>query len=120
MFPLPNRLDFQEVGGFLAIPQDIPAEKRDMLYHFYDSFQTSEKLVEKYRDLMTELASLTFLGGFSYTQLADIEKEINGLLTYDRQPKVPVESICEINRELFKQRQSVRYRFHETPLMENC
>src|SRR6476620_12665244 len=41
-----------EVGGFLAIPPDIPAEKRDMLYQFYDSFQTPQELLDKYRDLM--------------------------------------------------------------------
>lgn len=91
-----------EVGGFLAVPLDIPAEKRDMLYQFYDSFETPNELLEKYLDLMRGLASLTFLAGFCYTQLTDIEQEINGLLTYDRQPKVPAESICDINREIFK------------------
>lgn len=36
---------------------------------------------------MAGLASLPFLAGFCYTQLTDIEQEINGLLTYDRQFK---------------------------------
>ncbi|TVY10401.1 glycoside hydrolase family 2 protein [Paenibacillus cremeus] len=35
--------------------------------------------------------------GYCYTQLTDVEQEINGLLTYDRQPKVPVEVIKQIN-----------------------
>jgi hypothetical protein len=35
--------------------------------------------------------------GFCYTQLTDIEQEINGLLTYDRQPKVDVEKLKYIN-----------------------
>jgi hypothetical protein len=34
--------------------------------------------------------------GFCYTQLTDVEQEINGLLTYDRIPKAPVEKIREI------------------------
>jgi beta-galactosidase/beta-glucuronidase len=91
-----------EVGGFLSIPPDLPPEKRDMLYQFYASFQTPEELLEKYRDLMKGIASLRFLGGFCYTQLTDIEQEINGLLTYDRKPKIPPEKIAEIHRELFK------------------
>jgi beta-galactosidase/beta-glucuronidase len=93
-----------EVGGFLAIPPDIPPEQRDVLYRFYDSFERPEELVEKYRDLLNGIASLKFLGGFCYTQLTDIEQEINGLLTYNRQPKVPAEEIARIHREMLKPR----------------
>ena len=91
-----------EVGGFLAIPEDIPPEKRDLLYRFYDSFQKPEELLEKYRDLMKGIASLEFLAGFCYTQLTDIEQEINGLLTYDRKPKVDAEAIAAIHAEVFR------------------
>ncbi|HKN83096.1 MAG TPA: glycoside hydrolase family 2 TIM barrel-domain containing protein, partial [Pyrinomonadaceae bacterium] len=91
-----------EVGGFLAIPKDIPPENRDLLYRFYDSFQTNEELLEKYRDLMKGISSLEFLAGFCYTQLTDIEQEINGLLTYDRRPKAPPEAIAAIHEEYFR------------------
>src|ERR1043166_1811368 len=91
-----------EVGGFLAIPPDIPPEERDVLYRYYDSFEKPEELVEKYRDLMKGIAQLTFLAGFCYTQLTDIEQEINGLLTYDRQPKVPAEEIARIHHDMLK------------------
>lgn len=91
-----------EVGGFLAIPPDLPEDKRDVLYKFYDSFETSDELREKYRNLMQGIASLKFLAGFCYTQLTDIEQEINGLLTYARQPKVPAEKIAEFHREMFR------------------
>ena len=91
-----------EVGGFLAIPPDIPPEERDVLYRFYDSFEKPEELVEKYRDLMKGIAQLVFLAGFCYTQLTDIEQEINGLLTYDRQPKVPAEEIARIHHDMLK------------------
>jgi hypothetical protein len=95
-----------EVGGFLAIPKDTPAEKLDMLYQFYDSFQTPHELLEKYRDLMSGIASLKFLAGFCYTQLTDVEQEINGLLTYDRQPKLSAEDVAAIHRELFPESMS--------------
>jgi beta-galactosidase/beta-glucuronidase len=90
-----------EVGGFLMIPPDIPPEKRDMLYKFYGSVHTSDELLAKYRDLMEGIASLRFIAGFCYTQLTDIEQEINGLITYDRRPKVEPELIAEIHRKLF-------------------
>jgi len=90
-----------EVGGFLAIPENVPVEKRDVLYQFYDSFQNSDELLEKYRNLISGIASLKFLAGFCYTQLTDIEQEVNGLLTYDRRPKIPVESVAAIHRDFF-------------------
>ena len=90
-----------EVGGFLMIPPGIPPAERDLLYRFYGSVNTPEELLEKYRDLMEGIASLRFLAGFCYTQLTDIEQEINGLLTYDRRPKVPPEQVAEIHRSLF-------------------
>jgi len=92
-----------EVGGFLNIPPNVPESERDLLYHFYDSFNTPEELLAKYRDLMEGIASLKFLGGFCYTQLTDIEQEINGLLTFDRRPKVPPGKIAELHRELFEE-----------------
>jgi beta-galactosidase/beta-glucuronidase len=35
--------------------------------------------------------------GYCYTQLTDVEQEINGLLTYDRKPKLPLDIIKQIN-----------------------
>ena len=90
-----------EVGGFLLVPQDVPEEKRDILYQFYGSFNHPDELLEKYRDLMEGLSRLHFLSGFCYTQLTDVEQEINGLLTYDRQPKINPEQVAEIHRSLF-------------------
>ena len=92
-----------EVGGFLLVPPDVPKEKLDVLYEFYDSFKTPQELLLKYRDLMRGIAALPFLAGYCYTQLTDIEQEINGLLTYDRRPKVPPEKIAEIHHRIFKQ-----------------
>jgi hypothetical protein len=34
--------------------------------------------------------------GFAYTQLTDIEQEQNGLLTFERQPKVDPERLREV------------------------
>jgi hypothetical protein len=90
-----------EVGGFLLVPPDVPAEQRDILYKFYGSFSTPEELLAKYRDLMSGLSSLHFLAGFCYTQLTDVEQEINGLLTYDRRPKLDPEQVAEVHRTFF-------------------
>lgn len=89
-----------EVGGLLAAP-DLPPEQRDRLYKVYATAHSPEEMLELYRDIVTGIARLPFVAGFCYTQLTDIEQEVNGLLTYDRKPKVPPESIREIHRALF-------------------
>jgi beta-galactosidase/beta-glucuronidase len=43
------------------------------------------------------LLKTSVVQGYCYTQLTDVEQEINGLLTYDRQPKLPLEKIRAIN-----------------------
>jgi hypothetical protein len=91
-----------EVGGFLMVPQDIPVEKRDEMYKYYASCENPEEMLEKYRVLMEGLVELQFISGFCYTQLTDVEHEINGLLTYDRKPKIAPEKIAELHREVIK------------------
>jgi beta-galactosidase/beta-glucuronidase len=91
-----------EVGGFLMIPHDIPEAERDTLYQHYGSINSSDELLERYEDLMKGISELAFIAGFCYTQLTDIEIEINGLLTYDRQSKIAPEKIRDIHDKFFK------------------
>ena len=93
-----------EVGGFLQIPDGLPPAQRDMLFQHYCSCHNQEELLKKYRDLMEGIASLHFLAGFCYTQLTDIEQETNGLLTYDRQPKVDPATIAALHEGLFREK----------------
>jgi beta-galactosidase/beta-glucuronidase len=88
-----------EVGGFLMRP-DVPEEELDRMYDIYDSITSTDVLLEKYLELMEGIASVPFLGGFCYTQLTDVEQELNGLLTYDRQPKVDPEAIAKAHERL--------------------
>jgi hypothetical protein len=36
--------------------------------------------------------------GFCYTQLTDVEQEQNGLLTFDRRPKIALDLIREVTQ----------------------
>ncbi len=82
-----------EVGGFLTRP-DGPPEEWDSMYRIYNSISSGPELQEKVVELMAGIASLPFVAGFCYTQLTDVEQELNGLLTYDRRPKVHVEAVA--------------------------
>ena len=48
------------------------------------------------RFIKNMLAGIDGLGGFVWTQLTDVQQEINGLLYFDRTPKLPLETLCNI------------------------
>lgn len=63
----------------------------------YTSVKTGEEFVNVYARLLSVIQDSEVLSGYCYTQLTDVEQEVNGLLTADRIPKVEVETIREIN-----------------------
>lgn len=86
-----------EVGGFLLIPEGKAIADMDRLYTAYGTHRTADELLAKYRSLMDGIAGIPAVAGYCYTQLTDIEPEMNGLLTAQREPKLPVELIAEAN-----------------------
>lgn len=55
------------------------------------------EFLERFQELTRAIMSIDYISGFCYTQLTDVQQEVNGLLTYDRKPKIPPEKIREIN-----------------------
>lgn len=49
------------------------------------------------RGLWESIAQIPAITGICYTQLTDVEQEINGLLTYDRRPKFDAKALRELN-----------------------
>ena len=70
----------------------------------YKKFKTDEDLLVALKKLYLEkLKPLIKKGlcGAIYTQVSDVEEEINGLFTYDRKViKIPVEEMSKINAEI--------------------
>ena len=49
------------------------------------------------------------LCGAIYTQVSDVEEEINGLTTYDRKiVKVPIEEMAKINAEIQREAEKIK------------
>jgi len=64
--------------------------------------KTKEEYIERYRTSLERLKELREQGVAAgvYTQTTDVEVEINGLLTYDREViKIPVEELAALRRE---------------------
>lgn len=76
-----------------------PGQTDQQAWGYGDRPQTEEEFLSRYRALTETLLFHPKLGGFCYTQLYDVEQEVNGLYTYDRQLKFPSDRIAAINRQ---------------------
>jgi beta-galactosidase/beta-glucuronidase len=75
----------------------------------YQTAKNPDELVDKYRFLTDQINEAPGLSGFVYTQLTDVEQELNGLLTYDRIPKADPKRFAAINvRQADKRSRAVR------------
>ena len=63
----------------------------------YTVVSTEEEYLEDYERIMKALFASKVLHGYCYTQLTDVEQEINGILTYDRKPKCDLSALRRLN-----------------------
>ena len=56
-----------------------------------------ERAISRIRGLYEAIARIPQIAGICYTQLYDVEQEVNGLMTYDRRMKFDARAIREIN-----------------------
>ena len=94
-----------EFGGYsMKISGHVYDEKREF---GYKKFRSQDELVIAVRALyLQKLKPLIKKGlcGAIYTQVSDVEEEINGLVTYDREIiKLPIREMRRINDELLSE-----------------
>ncbi|PQP88824.1 glycoside hydrolase family 2 protein [Paenibacillus sp. AR247] len=58
---------------------------------------TEEEFLSRFEGLTMAIKSVDSIVGYCYTQLTDVQQEINGILNEDRTPKFPLEKIKQIN-----------------------
>lgn len=63
----------------------------------YSAATSDEDFLVRYHAVISAMLESPLIQGFVYTQITDVEQEINGLLTYARQPKVDLSIIRKIN-----------------------
>lgn len=69
-----------EYGGIRWAPENAG-------WGYGEAPKTEEEFIERFRGLTAALLDCPVMGGLCYTQLTDVEQEVNGLYTYDRKPK---------------------------------
>lgn len=63
----------------------------------YTSVSNEQDYLRDYKRIMKAVSASKSLHGYCYTQLADVEQEINGILTYERRPKCDLKKVREFN-----------------------
>jgi beta-galactosidase/beta-glucuronidase len=85
-----------EFGGVgYILPEDRRAAAKDA-WGYSGLESAAEQALARMRSLFAAIASIPEIAGICYTQLYDVEQEVNGLLTYDRRLKFPAGAINEI------------------------
>jgi beta-galactosidase/beta-glucuronidase len=81
-----------ECGGIGFVPEGYDGDT----FAYGDIPETVEELERRFRSIAADVGAAGQLSGFVWTQLTDIQQEINGVLTFDREPKLPLEVMREI------------------------
>lgn len=84
-----------EFGGIAFIPPGAKVPQQAWGYAGVE--KTPEAAIERLRGLYAAIAKIPAFAGICYTQLTDVEQEVNGLMTYDRKLKFDAKTIREIN-----------------------
>ena len=84
-----------EFGGVAYLPPGMEASAEAWGYSGVERNEAAAKT--RIAGLFNAASKLPFNAGYCYTQLTDVEQEINGLMTYDRKPKFDVKIIKEWN-----------------------
>ncbi len=84
-----------EYGGIWWAPK----QKDEKSWGYGERPKSKKKFLTRCKKLTEILLSHPKICGFCYTQLYDVEQEVNGLYTYERKPKFDPEIIKRINQK---------------------
>ncbi len=85
--------------GYQANNTEAP-ENDNAIFAYGDLPTTREELERRIRAIAQDIDSAQTLRGFVWTQLTDVAQEKNGLLTFERTPKLPVTLLSELFRSI--------------------
>ena len=89
-----------EYGGIRVELRDENAENTKEAWGYGNAARSLEEFYERYEGLTTALIDNPKMLGFCYTQLTDVEQELNGIYRYDRTEKFDAERLYKINTKV--------------------
>lgn len=90
-----------EYGGIrILLKSDENYENLKTAWGYGNPASSYEEFYERYEGLTTALLDNPKMLGFCYTQLTDVEQELNGIYHYDRTEKFDAERLYKINTKV--------------------
>jgi len=59
---------------------------------------SEEAFIKRLQDIHRAIKQTDYIVGYCYTQITDVQQEVNGLLTEDRKLKIPLDVVKELNK----------------------
>ena len=88
-----------EYGGIAFQNIGIQGEMGGMqTWGYHGKVTDEEAFFERFKSVTDGVREIPYCQGYCYTQLTDVMQEINGLLSPERQPKMDVKRVREINQ----------------------
>lgn len=79
-----------ELGG-------IAFDNDDCGWGYGDKVSSEKEYLKRYDDIISAIKEIPYICGFCYTQVTDVQQEINGIMDIDRRMKTDPARIREIN-----------------------
>jgi len=76
-----------------------PGQRDEKAWGYGERPRSEEEFLKRYKDLTEALLFNPKIAGFCYTQLYDIEQEVNGVYTFDRRPKFEPGFFFRVNQQ---------------------
>ena len=86
-----------EYGGIRVELREFDENDREKAWGYGNAATSLEEFYERYDGLTTAMIDNPKMIGFCYTQLTDVEQELNGIYRYDRSEKFDSEILYKIN-----------------------
>ncbi len=86
-----------EYGGIRVELKQADENDREKAWGYGNAATSLEEFYERYDGLTTAMIDNPKMIGFCYTQLTDVEQELNGIYKYDRSEKFDSEILYKIN-----------------------
>lgn len=73
------------------------AFKTEEGWGYGNQVDSEEAFLERFYHITKAIQDTEYICGYCYTQVTDVQQEVNGLLTETREPKVPLDRIKKVN-----------------------
>ena len=84
------------ISEFGGVAYDIHGTQEKEAWGYGERLESKEAIFNKIKALHEAVMDIEGCCGFCYTQLSDVEQEINGLLDHEHNPKFDIEEIKDI------------------------